>query len=285
MKRIGFVGLGTMGRPMAANILKHGFEVYGFDVNPTAVASLAPQGLKACASPAEVARNAEAVVTMLPTEAEVGEVCFGPDGLMEGAQPGLLVVDMSTISPDASQKIAAQVAAKGCEMIDAPVGRSSKNAEEGTLLIMVGGAEAQLERARPILNCLGDTIVHCGSQGQGLAAKLVNNFLSLGSLAVVAEAFALGRQAGVSLETMLQIANMSAAGNNYFKGYLQQKALGGDLAPGFKIDLAHKDLGLVVNWANRMQLPLPVGALVRERYSEARLQGRGGQDCTAIVHL
>ena len=168
---------------------------------------------------------------------------------------------------------------------DAPVARSSKEAELGKLLIFVGGTEQQLERARPLLECMGEVILHIGPQGQALVAKLVNNLLGLGTLTVVAEAFAIGRQGGVPLETMIQVASMTAATNGYVAGYLQKKVWRGDRSPGFKIDLAHKDIGLALNWGNRARLPVPMVALIRERYNQARAQGWGGEDCTAIVNL
>jgi len=168
---------------------------------------------------------------------------------------------------------------------DAPVARSSKEAELGKLLIFVGGTEQQLERARPLLECMGEVILHIGPQGQALVAKLVNNLLGLGTLTVVAEAFAIGRQGGVPLETMIQVASMTAATNGYVAGYLQKKVWRRDTSPGFKIDLAHKDIGLALNWGNRARLPVPMVALIRERYNQARAQGWGGEDCTAIVNL
>jgi 4-hydroxybutyrate dehydrogenase/sulfolactaldehyde 3-reductase len=160
---------------------------------------------------------------------------------------------------------------------DAPVARSSKEAELGKLLIFVAGTEEQLRRARPLLKCMGEVILYIGPQGQALVAKLVNNLLGLGTLTVVAEAFALGRQAGVRLETMIEVANKTMATNGYVAGYLQNKVFRGDTAPGFKIDLAHKDLGLALNWANRARLRVPMAALIWERYNQARAQGWGAK--------
>jgi 4-hydroxybutyrate dehydrogenase / sulfolactaldehyde 3-reductase len=282
---IGFIGLGTMGGPMAANVLRRGFKVFGYDVDGSACKKLEAVGMATCASPAEAARQAEIVVTMLPTEVEVEAACLGPGGVVEGARPGLLLVEMSTIDPDASRSIAGRLRERGIDMIDAPVARGSKEAELGKLLIFVGGTEQQLERARALLECMGEIILHIGPQGQALVAKLVNNLLGLGTLAVVAEAFAIGRQGGVSLETMIKVATSTAATNGYVASVLQKKVWRGDTSPGFKIDLAHKDIGLALNWANRARLPVPMAALIRERYSQARAQGWGGEDCTAIVNL
>ncbi len=282
---IGFIGLGTMGGPMAANVLRRGFKVFGYDVDGSACKKLEAVGMATCASPAEAARQAEIVVTMLPTEVEVEAACLGPGGVVEGARPGLLLVEMSTIDPDASRSIAGRLRERGIDMIDAPVARGSKEAELGNLLIFVGGTEQQLERARALLECMGEIILHIGPQGQALVAKLVNNLLGLGTLAVVAEAFAIGRQGGVSLETMIKVATSTAATNGYVASVLQKKVWRGDTSPGFKIDLAHKDIGLALNWANRARLPVPMAALIRERYSQARAQGWGGEDCTAIVNL
>ena len=282
---IGFIGLGTMGGPMAANVLRRGFKVFGYDVDGSACKKLEAVGMATCASPAEAARQADIVVTMLPTEVEVEAACLGPGGVVEGARPGLLLVEMSTIDPDASRSIAGRLRERGIDMIDAPVARGSKEAELGKLLIFVGGTEQQLERARALLECMGEIILHIGPQGQALVAKLVNNLLGLGTLAVVAEAFAIGRQGGVSLETMIKVATSTAATNGYVASVLQKKVWRGDTSPGFKVDLAHKDIGLALNWANRARLPVPMAALIRERYSQARAQGWGGEDCTAIVNL
>ena len=282
---IGFIGLGTMGGPMAANVLRRGFKVFGYDVDGSACKKLEAVGMATCASPAEAARQAEIVVTMLPTEVEVEAACLDPGGVVEGARPGLLLVEMSTIDPDASRSIAGRLRERGIDMIDAPVARGSKEAELGKLLIFVGGTEQQLERARALLECMGEIILHIGPQGQALVAKLVNNLLGLGTLAVVAEAFAIGRQGGVSLETMIKVATSTAATNGYVASVLQKKVWRGDTSPGFKIDLAHKYIGLALNWANRARLPVPMAALIRERYSQARAQGWGGEDCTAIVNL
>ena len=282
---VGFIGLGTMGGPMAANVLRRGDKVFGYDVNASACKKLEAVGMTICASPAEAARQAEIVITMLPTEVEVETVCLGASGVVEGARRGLLLMEMSTIDPDASRSIAGRLRERGIDMIDTPVARGSKEAEEGKLLIFVGGTEEQLERARPLLECMGEIILHIGPQGQALVAKLVNNLLGLGTLAVVAEAFAIGRQGGVPLETMIKVATSSAATNGYVANVLPKKVWRGDTAPGFKVDLAHKDIGLALNWANRARLPVPMAALIRERYSQARAQGLGSEDCTAIVNL
>jgi 4-hydroxybutyrate dehydrogenase / sulfolactaldehyde 3-reductase len=282
---VGFIGLGTMGGPMAANVLRRGDKVFGYDVDANACRRLEAVGMTTCASPAEAARQAEVVITMLPTEVEVEAVCLGASGVVEGAHPGVLLVEMSTIDPDASRSIAGRLQERGIDMIDAPVARGSKEAEEGKLLIFVGGTEQQLECARPLLECMGEIILHIGPQGQALVAKLVNNLLGLGTLAVVAEAFAIGRQGGVALETMIKVATSTAATNGYVASVLPKKVWRGDTSPGFKVDLAHKDIGLALNWANRARLPVPMAALIRERYSQARAQGWGGEDCTAIVNL
>jgi hypothetical protein len=156
---------------MAANVLRRGFKVFGYDVDGSACKKLEAVGMTTCASPAEAARQAEVVITMLPTEVEVEAVCLGPAGVVEGARAGLLLVEMSTIDPDASRSIAGRLRERGIEMIDAPVARGSKEAEEGKLLIFVGGTEQQLQRARPLLECMGEIILHIGPQGQALAEE------------------------------------------------------------------------------------------------------------------
>jgi 3-hydroxyisobutyrate dehydrogenase len=283
MNRIGFIGLGTMGRPMARNVLKAGFPLTVHDVEPDAVAALTVLGAAAARSPREVAREADAVVTMLPDSPDVEAVLLGPEGIVHGARPGTLVIDMSTIDPAVTRKVGAALAAGGVRMIDAPVGRTSAHAEAGTLFIMIGGAAEDVEEARPLLKAMGSDLVHCGDLGMGITMKVVNNFLSCASVALTAEALVLGAKAGLRVDTMLAVMSSTAAKTAHLEMTFPAKALKDDFVPGFTVDLAHKDMGIALRLGADRRVPLSVGAVARELLATARAQGRGRLDWTAVI--
>lgn len=283
MRRIGFVGLGTMGRPMAKNLLKAGYSLAVHDVAPEPVAELVGLGAQARPSPREVARDADAVVTMLPDSPEVEAVLVGADGVVHGARPGSLVIEMSTIDPATTRKVGATLGARGLRMVDAPVGRTSAHAEAGTLFIMVGGATEDVAAAEPVLRAMGSDLVHCGALGMGGTMKIVNNFLSCASAALTAEALVLGAKAGLRVETMLEVMTSTAAKTGHLEMTYPGKALQGTFTPGFMIDLAHKDLGIALKLGADARVPLAVGAVARELFSAARAQGKGRLDWTAVI--
>jgi 4-hydroxybutyrate dehydrogenase/sulfolactaldehyde 3-reductase len=280
---VGFVGLGVMGRPMAANLCRRGFEVYVHDCVASAVAALSGLGARPCPTPRAVAESSEAVITMLPNGPDVEAVVLGPEGVAAGMKPGGLVVDMSPVDPEVTRRAGRALEARGLRMLDAPVGRSSAHAAQGKLLIMVGGAAEDLERMRPAFEAMGDTVIHCGPLGSGEAMKLVNNYLSIAAAAITSEALVLGAKAGLGAELMLRVLTGTLATNGHLTAGFPARILRGDTEPGFTIDLAHKDLGLALGMGARLGVPLAGGAVCRELYTHARAAGKGRLDWSAVL--
>jgi 4-hydroxybutyrate dehydrogenase/sulfolactaldehyde 3-reductase len=283
MDMIGFVGLGRMGRPMASNLCRKGFRLIVHDINRDAVAELELLQAKGAESVAEVARSAGIVVTMLPNSAVVDEVVIGPAGVLSNAKPGSLIMDMSTVSPEVTDAMAAQAKERGIAFVDAPVGRLASHADRGESLFMVGAEPADFERVRPLLEAMGTTIYHCGPAGTGTRTKLVNNYLAVTSCQLNAEALALSQRFGLNLERTLDVIYGTTAFNGQLKIGWPAKVLKDDVSPGFTIDLAHKDLSLIVEAANAARVPMPIAAAAREAFSLARASGFGGQDFSAMV--
>lgn len=283
MERVGFVGLGRMGRPMASNLCRKGFHLTVHDVNRAAVAELESLQARGAASVAEVAETSGIIVTMLPNSAVVEQVVTGPGGIVEHAKPGSLILDMSTVSPETTDAAAARAAERGIAFVDAPVGRLASHADRGESLFMVGGTPEDFERVRPLLEGMGTTIHHCGPVGSGTRTKLVNNYLAVTSCQLNAEALALSQRFGLNLERTLEVIYGTTAINGQLKIAWPAKVLKGDVAPGFTIDLAHKDLSLIVDAANAARVPMPIAAAAREAFSVARASGFGGQDFSAMV--
>lgn len=283
MDKVGFVGLGRMGRPMASNLLRKGFELVVHDVNPEAVDALVALGAELGNGSADVAARSDVIITMLPNSAIVTQTVGGPDGLLSAARPGSLIMDMSTIDPNATDAVAALCTAKGVGFVDAPVGRLASHADAGQSLFMVGGDSADFERVRPMLEAMGTTIYHCGPRGTGTRTKLVNNFLAVSSCQMNAEALTLAQRFGLDLDSTLDVLYGTTATNGQLKIAWPAKSLAGDVAPGFTIDLAHKDLTLVMEAANAAKVPMPMAAAAREAFSAARAKGFGGKDFSAML--
>lgn len=283
MDRIGFIGLGRMGRPMASNLRKKGFDLLVHDVNPEPVTVLAKLGAKPAGSAAEVIKGSDIVVTMLPSSVEVEAVALGADGLLAHGRPGQLLMDMSTIDPAATERIAKTLAAKGIAMVDAPVGRLAAHADRGESLFMVGGAEADFRRIRPLLEAMGTTIHHCGPVGTGGKTKLVNNYICVVLCQMNAEALALAQKFGLDLKQTLEVLNGTTATNGQLKINWPNKVLAGDISPGFTIDLAHKDLSLALAAGQAAKLPLALGATTREMMNLARASDFGQSDFSGLL--
>lgn len=281
-EKIGFIGTGTMGAPMARNLLRAGHGVAVFDVAPLAMQALEAEGAVATASPAAAASGADIVITMLPNGSHVESAVFGHDGIAAGISPGALYIDMSTILPALTDSIGERLAQQDIAMVDAPVGRSSQHAVEGKLLIMVGGSDDDVERCRPVLFCMGDTIVHCGRLGMGERMKIVNNYMSIALNALTAEALILAEKSGLDAEQARQVMLGTVAGQGHMGTTYPAKVLKGDLSPGFMVDLAHKDLGLALDTAAGINAPVFLGAVARETYAIARQHGHGREDWTAL---
>jgi 4-hydroxybutyrate dehydrogenase / sulfolactaldehyde 3-reductase len=282
LRRIGFIGLGTMGRPMARNLLNAGFILRVFDIESKAAEALVSAGATPATSAADAARGAESLITMLPNGEHVEAAVFGPAGAVETMEQGSLFIDMSTIAPAVTDRIASKLTEHGIATLDAPVGRSSQHAIEGKLLIMVGGAEGDLNRARPALDKLGDTIVHCGPIGSGARMKLVNNFMSITLNVTTAEALMLAEASGLDPELARKVMLGTVAGQGHMGTTYPAKVLTNDLTPGFMVDLAHKDLRLAVELASQLGVAVPTALAAREAYELARDVGHGRHDWTAV---
>ncbi len=285
MAGIAFIGLGAMGAPMAGNLSAGGHDVAVFDVSEDAMARLEGSGCRLAASPRDAADGAPYAITMLPTADNVRQALLGPSGACEGLAPGALVIDMSTIGARASTDLAADLAAKALRMIDAPVGRSPGHAKAGTLLIMAGGADADVEEARPLFDCMADTIVHVGPQGHGIRLKLVNNYMSMVGVAMTAETLALAAQAGLNRDTVVDVLQSTAAGRGAINDRFPRKVLAGDVTPEFPVRLGAKDLNLALDLGDEAGSPLALGAAARHLFDRAHAEGRDNEDCTALLLL
>jgi 4-hydroxybutyrate dehydrogenase/sulfolactaldehyde 3-reductase len=285
MTRVGFIGLGNMGRPMASNLVRKGEHVTVYDVSAPPMIALETIGATRAADVASVASGSDVLFTMLPTTAVVEEVIAGPRGVLAHARPGATLVDMSTIDPLVTDRLASAAAAKGIGFADAPVGRLASHAERGESLFMVGAAAETFARIKPLLEKMGTTIHHCGNVGTGMRTKLVNNYLAIVSCAFNAEAIALSQRFGLDLTRTLEVIHGTTATNGQLKIAWPTKVLKGDTAPGFAIDLAHKDLTLIVEAANAVKVPVPIAAVARESFSAARAAGHGASDFSAMLDV
>jgi 4-hydroxybutyrate dehydrogenase/sulfolactaldehyde 3-reductase len=285
LKTIGFIGVGVMGAPMARNLLKAGYQLRVFDVNAAAMAALKENGATPARTPADAAKGMDAVITMLPNGEHVEDALFGRDGAATAMAKGALYMDMSTILPTVTDRIAKKMAERGIDMVDAPVGRTSQHAVEGKLLVMAGGSDAALARARPILEKLGDTIVHCGPVGSGARVKIVNNYMAIVANTTTAEALTLAEASGIDPEVARKVMLGTTAGMGHMSTTYPAKVLKDDLTPGFMVDLAAKDLGLAIEFAKTLGAPVATGESAREAYGRAQKGGRGRQDWTAIYAM
>lgn len=279
---VGFIGLGRMGRPMASNLVRKGFRLRVNDVNAAAMDELASLQAVPCADLHELSALSDVVVTMLPDSAVVRAVLHG-GGVLAHAKPGAVLLDMSTIDPDTTDALAAAARERGLGFVDAPVGRLASHADRGESLFMVGAEDADFARVKPLLEAMGSTIHHCGPPGAGTRTKLVNNFLAVASCQMNAEALSLSQRFGLDLGRTLEVLYGTTAVNGQLKIAWPAKVLAGDVAPGFTIDLAHKDLSLIVDAANAARVPMPMAAAAREAFSAARAAGFGGKDFSAMV--
>lgn len=281
---VGFIGLGTMGREMARNLLEAGFAVRVFDVVPKAIDDLVALGAEAATGPADAARDADIAITMLPDTPQVEEVVLGPGGLLADPPRGRLVVDMSTISPVAVQRMAVELKRIGVDMIDAPVSGGPIGAKNATLSIMAGGEAQAFSRARPFFEAMGTTINHVGASGAGQAVKLCNQLICGINIQAICEALALGRAFGVDLEQMRGVL-LGGSAASWMLDKLGPAMIAGDASAGFRIDLMLKDLRLVQEQALALSVPLPATALVTSQYVEARAHGEGANGNQALFRV
>ncbi len=279
---VGFIGLGIMGSGMAQNLLGAGLDVTVWNRTADRMTPLVEAGAKPAASAAEVAANSDIVVICVSNTADVEAVILGDNGVLEGAQPGTLVIDCSTISPQATQALAETLASHELHMLDAPVSGGSEGAANGTLSIMIGGDADQVERAQPVFEAMGKTITHVGGHGAGQTAKLVNQVLVVSTMQGMAEALMLASAGGLDLERTLAAVSGGAAGSWTLSNRGPQ-VIARDWRPGFTIDLQMKDLRLVLDAADDLGVPLPSTAIVFQLMRTLQEQGLGGEGNHALV--
>jgi 3-hydroxyisobutyrate dehydrogenase len=286
---VGFIGIGVMGRPMTLNLLKakHHVTIFARHPEKPEVQEVISAGAKLAPSSRAVAMASDIVITMLPNSPQVEEVVAGAQGLLEGARKGLIIVDMSTIAPATSRKLAQQASAQGAHILDAPVSGGSQGAINGTLTIMVGGERNIFEQARPVLEAMGkkENIFHVGSNGAGEIIKLVNNVLCGAISAAISESFVLGVKAGADVDTMAKIIGVSTGASWQLANQFPLRAFNGSFQPGFMTDLLHKDLGLALDLAAENAVPAAMTALTRQMYEMARAEGYGREDYTSVMKV
>ena len=282
MQTIGFIGLGIMGKPMAANLLGAGYPLIVYDIVPEAVAETVAKGAKAAKSPADVARQVDVVVTMLPNSPQVKTVVCGEDGVLSGAKPGLILVDMSSIAPLAAQEIAREAGKKGVVMLDCPVSGGQPKAVDGTLSIMAGGPEEVFEQVKPMLLCMGASAVLVGDVGSGNMTKLANQIIVAGNISAMSEAVVLASKAGIDAEKVFEAIRGGLAGSTVLDAKMPL-ILQRNFNPGFRIDLHVKDLGNVVETAQEVEAPIPLTQEVLEMMKHLQAEGKGGQDHGGLV--
>ena len=284
MQPIGFIGLGIMGKPMSKNLLKAGYELVVYDINQTAVQELVAAGAKAGQSPKDVAARTEIVITMLPNSPHVKTVVLGDNWVLQGAKPGAILIDMSSIAPLASQEIAAKAAEKQVEMIDAPVSGGEPKAIDGSLSIMVGGKQEIFDRCYSILTKMGKSVVLCGSIGAGNTTKLANQIIVALNIAALSEALVLGTKAGVDPELIYNAIRGGLAGSTVMDAKTPM-IMAGNFKPGFKIDLHIKDLANAIETGHEVGVPLPLTTQVMEILQALKVDGKGQNDHSGIVQF
>lgn len=284
IERIGFIGLGIMGKPMVANLMQAGYPLAVHDIQPERLVEAEAAGAQVVENAREAAEASEIIITMLPDSPDVESVAMGSEGLLEGVRSGQVYIDMSTISPAVSIRLAEALTAKGVECLDAPVSGGEVGAIHGALSIMVGGESNVLERVRPILETLGKTITLCGGHGTGQIVKACNQIQVAMNIVGMAEAFTLATKAGVDPAIVLQVLS---------GGYAQcrvmdvrgPKVVEGDFAPGFKARFHHKDLNIALQTAKELTSPLPATALVQQYFNALLAAGDGDLDHTALIKV
>jgi 2-hydroxy-3-oxopropionate reductase len=284
MTTVAVIGLGIMGGPMAANLLAAGYDVVGYNRSSDKVEKLVSRGGRGAADVAEAVRDTDVVLTVLPDSPDVEAVVLGEGGVLDAAKAGTLLIDASTIRPDVSVRLAEAARARGLRAVDAPVSGGEAGAIEGTLSIMVGGTADDVAAARPVLEAVGSTVVHVGPAGSGQTVKAANQLIVAGTIQLVAEALVFLEAHGVDTEAAVEVLAGGLAGNRI----LDRKAAGmitRQFRPGFRVDLHHKDLGIVTSAAREAGVAIPVGALVAQLMGALRAEGHGSLDHSALLLL
>ena len=291
MKKLGFIGLGNMGKGMALNLARAGYPLTVHDIRPEPVQELVEAGAKAAASPREVAENSEIVITMVTSSPHVEQIMFGPDGVLAGLKKGNIIIDMSTIDPIVTRKVAAAATERGIDMMDAPVSGAPLKAADGTLSIMVGGKKDIFDQCRPILEVMGEKIIHAGDVGMGEVVKLANNLAAAIAGIGLFEDFLFGVKLGADPRVLYEVMSASS-GNSWvlqtrvpYPNVIPQSPANNDFAPGFTTDLMAKDLGLILSAAEATKIPLLAGSLTRQLVEAARAAGYGDRDWSVVAKI
>ena len=284
MTNVGFVGLGLMGNPMSRNLIKSGYDVAVWNRTVARMDDALSAGARAASSAKEAAKGNEVTIIMVGDSADVEQVILGQDGVIEGADSGSVVIDMSTISPSVTRMVADKLREEGVEMLDAPVSGGVIGATEGTLSIMVGGDRAVFERCNPVLKALGTRITYCGDNGMGQVTKLANQIVGTGTIAAVCEGLLYAARAGGDPDAIIAALTGGAA-NSWMLETLGPKIYERDFAPGFMVDLAQKDIGLILASAEELDLPLVLIPLVTQVFRSAQRMGMGREGTQAYVKV
>lgn len=279
--KVGFIGLGIMGLPMAKNLLRAGFSMVVHNRSQKPVSELVALGAEAASSGRDVAERSDIVITMLPDSPDVREVLLGKGGVIEGARKGTVVIDMSTISPQVSMEIAKALASRGVEMLDAPVSGGQSRAIDGSLSIMVGGRKETLEMCMPLFKVLGKVIVHVGENGAGETVKLCNQVICALNIVSICEGMVLCKKAGVDVVKMVEVVSGGLGASNIISS-LAPKIINGDMEPGFKLRLQQKDIRLALQLAEGLKLPLPASGLAHQIFRIAEAKGLGESGTQAL---
>lgn len=282
--KVGFIGLGIMGGPMARNLVEAGYEVVVYNRSRGAVEELERDGAIGASRPKEVAEKSDVVITMLPDSPDVETVVYGESGVLEGLSAGSLLVDMSTISPVVTEELSAATQEKGASMLDAPVSGGDVGAQQGTLSIMVGGSEDDFERARPLFEVIGGMVNHVGPTGAGQVTKAANQVVVALTIEAVSEALVLGSKGGVAPEKILDVLGGGLAGNKVME-VKREKFLSHDFSPGFRSELHHKDLGIALAAAREYGISLPNTAAVDQMLQTMKKKGWGAEDHSALLKV
>ena len=282
--RVGFIGIGLMGRHMARHILDGGNDLTVYDIDKTAAAELLDKGANWASSPADAARNSEVVFTSLPRPQDVADVVLGEGGVLSGASEGTTFFDLSTTDPDTIQRISDASLDLGITVLDAPVSGGTIGAEKGTLCIMVGGDQLLYDRYKPVLDLMGNQVVYCGNLGSGAICKIVNNLIGMTLGVVLSEAFSIGVKAGVDPMTLYKAISMSSGETRQMHTF-PNTLFEGNFKPGFKLDLGAKDVGLATDMGRALKVPMEISNLVQQKYVEAQNRGWGADSSISIVRL
>ena len=285
MKKIAFIGLGTMGTPMAKRLLESGHKVKIFDISKEALSKFTEENVIISASPEDACSEVDFCITMLPRSEDVQEAILGSKGAKNTLKRKSLVIEMSTIYPEVTKNIHNELASKDINMIDAPVGRTPREAATGELLIIAGGNNENIKKAQPILKLMGNDIVHVGEICSGIKMKLVNNYMSMVGMVMTAETILFAKKAGIDENKAVKILQGTAAGKGQINVNFPKKVLAGDISPDFPLSMGLKDISLALKLGEKNDLPLNLGRISKEYFALAKKFNREDQDCTAMLHL